>query len=34
MPESTIIPTNSSDQYRGYSVLEGQYELHETGNYF
>ena len=32
MPESTLIPTHSTDPYRGYAVLEGQYELHETGN--
>jgi len=30
MPESTIPAARSSEPYPGYSVLEGQYELHET----
>ena len=33
MPESTITAARSSEPYPGYSVLEGQYELHETGTY-
>ena len=33
MPESTIPAARSSEPYPGYSVLEGQYELHETGKY-
>ena len=32
MPEATNIAASSTD--RGYSVLDGQYELHETGNFY
>ena len=33
MPEATNIAASSTESYPGYSVLDGQYELHETGNF-
>ena len=34
MPEATKIAASSTESYPGYSVLDGQYELHETGNFY
>ena len=34
MPEATNIAASSTESYPGYSVLDGQYELHETGNLY
>ena len=34
MPEATNIAASSTESYPGYSVLDGQYELHETGNFY
>ena len=34
MPEATNIAASSTESFPGYSVLDGQYELHETGNFY
>ena len=34
MPEATNIAASSTETFPGYSVLDGQYELHETGNFY
>ena len=34
MPEATNIAASSTESFPGYSVLDGQYELHETGDFY
>ena len=34
MPEATNNGASSTETFPGYSVLDGQYELHETGNLY
>ena len=34
MPEATNVAASSTETFPGYSVLDGQYELHETGNFY
>ena len=34
MPEATNNGASSTETFPGYSVLDGQYELHETGNFY